>query len=47
MSIFEDWAGKSSRLTKSLQAPRCRQERRLPLKAQTPLNFEKFAFMGS
>jgi hypothetical protein len=42
-SIFEDCAGKSSRLTKSPQAPRCRRERRLPLKAQTPLNPEKFA----
>jgi hypothetical protein len=42
-SIFEDCAGKSSRLTKSPQAPRCRGERRLPLKAQTPLNPEKFA----
>ena len=34
MNIFEDWAGKSSRLTKSPQAPRCRRERRLPLNAQ-------------
>jgi hypothetical protein len=34
-SIFKDCAGKSSRLTKSPQAPRCRRERRLPLKAQT------------
>jgi hypothetical protein len=42
-SIFEDCAGKSSRLTKSPQAPRCRRERRLPLKAQTPLIPEKFA----
>jgi hypothetical protein len=42
-SIFEDCAGKSSRLTKSPQASRCRRERRLPLKAQTPLNPEKFA----
>jgi hypothetical protein len=42
-SIFEECAGKSSRLTKSPQAPRCRRERRLPLKAQTPLNLEKFA----
>uniref|UniRef100_A0A0E0DQ15 Uncharacterized protein n=1 Tax=Oryza meridionalis TaxID=40149 RepID=A0A0E0DQ15_9ORYZ len=25
MSIFEDWAGKSWRLTKSPQAPRCRR----------------------
>jgi hypothetical protein len=39
-SIFEDCAGKSSRLTKSPQASRCRRERRLPLKAQTPLNPE-------
>ena len=35
-----DWAGKSSRLTKSPQALRCRRERRLPLKAQTSLNPE-------
>jgi hypothetical protein len=42
-SIFEDCAGKSSRLTKSPQTSRCRRERRLPLKAQTPLNPEKFA----
>jgi hypothetical protein len=42
-SIFEDCAGKSSRLTKSPQAHRCRRERRLSLKAQTPLNPEKFA----
>jgi hypothetical protein len=46
-SIFEDCAGKSSRLTKSPQAPRCRRERRLPLNAQSPLNPEKFAPMGS
>jgi hypothetical protein len=46
-SIFEDWVGKSSRLTKSPHAPRCRRERRLPLKAQTLLNFEKFAPTGS
>jgi hypothetical protein len=46
-SIFEDCAGKSSRLTKSPQAPRCRRERRLPLKAQTPLNPKKFALTGS
>jgi hypothetical protein len=46
-SIFEDCAGKSSRLTKSPQAPRCRRERRLPLKAQMPLNPEKFAPTGS
>jgi hypothetical protein len=46
-SIFEDCAGKSSRLTKSPQTPRCRRERRLPLKAQTPLNPEKFAPTGS
>jgi hypothetical protein len=45
--IFEDRAGKSSGLTKSPQAPRCRRERRLPLKAQTPLNPEKFAPTGS
>jgi hypothetical protein len=36
-------AGKSSRLTKLPQAPRCRRERCLPLKVQTPLNHEKFA----
>jgi hypothetical protein len=42
-SIFEDCADKSSRLTKSPQAPRCRRERRLPLKAQTTLKLEKFA----
>jgi hypothetical protein len=42
-SIFEDCADKSSRLTKSPQTPRCRQERRLSLKAQTSLNPEKFA----
>ena len=29
MSIFEDWAVKSSRLTKSPHAPRCQRERRL------------------
>jgi hypothetical protein len=46
-SIFEDWAGKSSQLSKSPQAPRCRQERHLPLKTQTPLNLEKFALIGS
>jgi hypothetical protein len=46
-SIFEDCAGKSSKLTKSPQAPRCRQEHRLPLKAQTPLNPEKFALIRS
>jgi hypothetical protein len=46
-SIFEDYAGKSSRLTKSPQAPRCRRKRRLPLKAQTSLNSEKFAPMES
>jgi hypothetical protein len=39
-SIFEGCAGKSSRLTKSPQAPRCRRERRLPLKAQASLNPE-------
>jgi hypothetical protein len=42
-SIFEGWSDKSSRLTKSPQAPRCRREHRLPLKAQTLLNPEKFA----
>jgi hypothetical protein len=46
-SIFEDCAGKSSRLTKSPQASRCRREHGLPLKAQTPLNPEKFALTGS
>jgi hypothetical protein len=46
-SIFEDYASKSSRLTKSPQASRCRRERRLPLKAQMPLNSEKFAPTGS
>jgi hypothetical protein len=46
-SIFEDCAGKSSRLAKSPQAPRCRRERRLPLKAQTPLNPKKSAPTGS
>jgi hypothetical protein len=46
-SIFEDYADKSSRLTKSPQAPRCRRERRLPLKAQTSLKHEKFAPTGS
>jgi hypothetical protein len=46
-SIFEDCASKSSRLTKSPQTPRCRRERHLPLKAQTPLNPEKFAPTGS
>jgi hypothetical protein len=40
---YGDCAGKSTRLTKSPQAPRCQRERRLPLKAQTPLNPEKFA----
>jgi hypothetical protein len=34
MIIFEDWVGKSSRLTKSPQASRCRQESHLPLKEQ-------------
>ena len=34
MSIFEDWAGKSLKLTRSPQTPRCRRERRLPLNAQ-------------
>jgi hypothetical protein len=46
-SIFEDRAGKSSRLTKSPQASRGRRERPLPLKAQTPLNPDKFAPTGS
>jgi hypothetical protein len=32
--IFENCAGKYSRLTKSPHAPRYRRERRLPLKAQ-------------
>jgi hypothetical protein len=40
-------AGKSSRLTKSPQTPCCRWERRLPLKAQTPLNPEKFVLTGN
>jgi hypothetical protein len=39
--------GKSSRLTKSPRAPHYRWERHLPLKAQTPLNPEKFAPTGS
>jgi hypothetical protein len=47
MSIFEYYAGKSSRLTKSPQASRCLRERRLPLKAQTLLNPEKLAPTGS
>jgi hypothetical protein len=42
MSIFEDWAGKFSRLMKSPQTSRCRQERRLPLKEQTLLDPQKF-----
>jgi hypothetical protein len=42
-SIFEDRDVKFSRLTKSPQTSRYRGERRLPLKAQTPLNPEKFA----
>jgi hypothetical protein len=42
-SIFGDCVGKFSRLTKSPQASHCRRERRLPLKAQTSLNPEKFA----
>jgi hypothetical protein len=46
-SIFENCAGKSSRLTKSPQVSRCRREHRLPLKAQTLLNPEKFAPTGS
>jgi hypothetical protein len=37
-NIFQDWADKSSRLTKSPEASRCRLERHLPLKAQAPLN---------
>jgi hypothetical protein len=45
-SIFEDCAGKSSRLTKSPQPPRCRRERHLPLKAQTTLNPNKFPPTG-
>jgi hypothetical protein len=47
MSIFENCAGKSSRLTKSPQTLHCRRERRLPLKAQTSLNSEKFAPTGN
>ena len=43
MSIFKDWANKSSRLTKSSQVPRCRQECCLPLKPQTLLNLGVFA----
>jgi hypothetical protein len=46
-SIFEDCAGKLSRLTKSPQTSRCRREHRLPLKTQTPLIPEKFAPTGS
>jgi len=34
MNIFKDWTGKSSRLTKSPQASRCRPKRRLLLKAR-------------
>jgi len=34
MSIFEDRASKSSRLTKSSQAPHCKWEHRLPPNAQ-------------
>jgi hypothetical protein len=45
-SIFEDWVDKSLRLTKSPQASRCQRERRLPLKAQTLLNPEKFTPTG-
>jgi hypothetical protein len=37
----------SAGLTRSPQAPHCRRERRLPLKALTPLNSEKFALTGS
>jgi hypothetical protein len=40
-SIFKDCAAKSLRLTKSPQASCCRRGRRLPMKAQTPLNPEK------
>jgi hypothetical protein len=47
VSIFKDCAGIFSRLTKSPHAPRCRRERRLPLKAKTPLNPEKFTPTGS
>jgi hypothetical protein len=46
-SIFEDWVDKSSRFTKSPQASHCQRECRQPLKAQTPLNLEKFAPTGS
>jgi hypothetical protein len=46
-STFDDWAGKSSSLTKLPQSLRCWWERRLPLKAQTPLNPHKFALTGS
>jgi hypothetical protein len=46
-SIFEECAGKSSKLTKSPHVPRCRQERHLALKVQTPLNPEKFTPTGS
>jgi hypothetical protein len=46
-SIFEDWVSKSSRLMKSPQTPHCRRERCLLLKAQTPLNPDKFAPMSS
>jgi hypothetical protein len=35
------------RLAKSPQTPPCRREHRLPLKAQTLLNLEKFAPTGS
>jgi cell division protein FtsL len=40
MNIFEGCADKSSRLTKSPQAPRCWREHHLPLKTQPPLNPE-------
>jgi hypothetical protein len=40
-SIFENGVVKSSKLMKSRQALYCRRERRLPLKAQTPLNPKK------
>jgi hypothetical protein len=46
-SIFEDWAVKSSRLSKSPQTSRYLRECRIPLKAQMSLNHEKFALAGS
>jgi hypothetical protein len=46
MSIFEDWASKSSRLTKSPQTPHYRWERHLPLKSQMSLNLEKIHSQG-